>query len=181
MSYQDIDGWFNFEDLYAEMVKTARPDDVLVEVGVWCGKSVVYLAQQAVQSGKALRIFAVDTWLGSARCPERPDLAAFSKNGKLWRTFLENLRREGVNHVVTPMCLPSVQAASYFEDQSVYMVFIDAEHTYAAVKADLAAWRPKVRPGGWLAGHDWESDEVKSAVREVGNPVLRRACWMMQM
>jgi len=179
MSYLNIHGWFDFEALYTEVVATAQADDILVEVGVWCGKSVVFLAQRAEMSGKALRIFAVDTWQGSTPCE---DVALVGKDGNLWRTFLENIRVNGVNHVITPMCLPSVQAAAYFVDASAHMVFIDAEHVYESVRNDILAWRPKVKPGGWLAGHDWESDEVKRAVREVlGEPTLHGSCWTFRV
>ncbi len=34
-------------------------------------------------------------------------------------------------------------------------VFIDADHSEAAVTQDIAAWRDKVKPGGWLGGHDY--------------------------
>lgn len=34
-------------------------------------------------------------------------------------------------------------------------VFIDADHTYEGVKADIDAWWPKVAPNGVLAGHDY--------------------------
>lgn len=178
MSYLNIHGWFDFPDLYTEIVQTAQRGDILVEVGVWCGKSLVFLAQKAEMAGKDLRIFGVDTWLGSTSC-EDPTIVG--QNGKMWRTFLENIRREGVNHVITPMVLPSVQAAAYFEDASAHMVFIDAEHTYPAAKADLAAWRTKVKPGGWLAGHDWESEEIRKAVREVGEPVIKGSCWTFRV
>ena len=36
-------------------------------------------------------------------------------------------------------------------------VFIDGIHTYDAVKQDITAWLPKVRPGGWIGGHDYEN------------------------
>lgn len=35
------------------------------------------------------------------------------------------------------------------------LVYIDGDHKYEAVAADLRAWWPKVRPGGLLAGHDF--------------------------
>lgn len=50
---------------------------------------------------------------------------------------------------------PSVTAATAIADSSLDFVFIDADHTYEAVSADLAAWWPKVRPGGILSGHDY--------------------------
>lgn len=50
----------------------------------------------------------------------------------------------------------SVDAARGFEDGSLDFVFIDADHREASVRADIAAWRPKVRPGGVLSGHDAE-------------------------
>jgi len=34
-------------------------------------------------------------------------------------------------------------------------VYIDAEHTYDACKADLHAWYPLIRPGGVISGHDY--------------------------
>lgn len=51
--------------------------------------------------------------------------------------------------------LPSVEAAAGFADGALDAVYIDADHARASVEADLAAWWPKVRPGGVLAGHDF--------------------------
>lgn len=37
---------------------------------------------------------------------------------------------------------------------SIGFLFIDADHSYEAVKADYDAWSPWVVPGGWIALHD---------------------------
>lgn len=52
-------------------------------------------------------------------------------------------------------CSPSPAAASYYSNRYFDYVYIDANHSYEAVKADLAAWFPKVKSGGVLGGHDF--------------------------
>ncbi len=49
----------------------------------------------------------------------------------------------------------TVEAAKQFEDESLDFVYIDADHKFEAVVADIAAWLPKIRKGGIIAGHDY--------------------------
>ena len=49
----------------------------------------------------------------------------------------------------------SVEMAAQVKDGTLDLVFIDADHEYESVRDDIAAWAPKVRPGGWLGGHDY--------------------------
>jgi predicted O-methyltransferase YrrM len=51
----------------------------------------------------------------------------------------------------------SAAAAAEFEDGALDFVFIDADHSYEAVRRDIDAWRSKVRTGGWLGGHDYNA------------------------
>lgn len=46
-------------------------------------------------------------------------------------------------------------AANMFEDGSLDFVYIDANHAYDYVVQDIALWYPKVKPGGYLCGHDY--------------------------
>ena len=69
--------------------------------------------------------------------------------------------------------LTSKEAAKKFESKSLDLVFIDANHTYEAVKEDIKLWLPKVRHGGVICGHDYHRtgniphNGVKRAVDEV--------------
>ena len=51
----------------------------------------------------------------------------------------------------------SDEVARQFADESFELVFIDADHTEEWVSRDLVAWAPKVKRGGILAGHDYDS------------------------
>lgn len=43
-----------------------------------------------------------------------------------------------------------------FDHDSLDFVFIDADHRRKAVLADCEAWYPRLKPGGLLAGHDYD-------------------------
>jgi len=49
----------------------------------------------------------------------------------------------------------SQYAHSYFEDLSVDMVYIDANHDCDHVCDDIRWWWPKIKTGGILGGHDY--------------------------
>lgn len=72
----------------------------------------------------------------------------------------------------------SLEAAKGIADGSLDFVFIDADHTYAGCKADIEAWKPKIKKGGFISGHDYENPDfpawgVKQAVHELlGQPEL---------
>ena len=46
-------------------------------------------------------------------------------------------------------------AAAHFENSSLDLVYVDANHGYSAVLDDLRHYEPKVRPAGLLMGHDF--------------------------
>lgn len=60
------------------------------------------------------------------------------------------------------------KAAPLVPDGWADFVFIDAAHSYEAVRDDIADWLPKVKPGGWFGGHDFHPNwpGVQQAVTE---------------
>jgi hypothetical protein len=47
------------------------------------------------------------------------------------------------------------------------LLFLDGDHSVAAVRADVSAWSEKIRPGGLIAFHDSYLDVVGSAISEL--------------
>ena len=68
----------------------------------------------------------------------------------------------------------SVSGLSKFPTGHFDWAFIDADHEYQAVKADIEAVKRVVRPGGWILGHDYTWDGVRRAVDEL----LPGAYWL---
>jgi len=78
----------------------------------------------------------------------------------------------------------TLEAAKDIPDGYLDLVFIDADHSYETVKADIIAWLPKVRPGGVLMGHDYNYSSVKQAVNEIFSQVSKpfaRKCWIFEV
>lgn len=154
MTYEQIPGWFDFGPLYDEMVARARPDAVFVEVGAYLGRSTAYLATRLLRAGKRVRLFVVDLWDGWFYDDYRQQTPMPESADVYWH-FLHNMQACGVCHCLCPIKLPSERAAALFADASVDFVYLDGDHGGAAVRRDLEAWFPKIRPGGVLAGHDY--------------------------
>jgi hypothetical protein len=150
-------GWFSDDDarLYCREVAALPPDSVVVEVGVYCGRSLSYIAPICREKNHAL--YAVDPFTGIA-----PGVPQF-----VIRDALEqNLEALGLRDVVRIVAEPSASAAEYFADESVGLVMIDGRHDRASVMWDLRAWWPKLRSGGALLGHDFGDPNVQSVLRD---------------
>lgn len=163
--YQEIQGFFDFEDVYRAAVKNAPNGARFVEIGSWLGRSAAFMAVEAINSGKNIELHVVDNWKGDADIKPTADFMKANDGRKL---FEENMRKGGVLDMFTVHQNDSVKAAGDFADRSIDFCFIDGSHAHPAVVADIKAWLPKVKPGGVLAGHDY-SDQfvgVKHAVQD---------------
>jgi hypothetical protein len=48
-------------------------------------------------------------------------------------------------------------AAKLIPDLSLDFVYVDARHDYCGVMEDLTSYYPKLKPGGYMAGHDYKT------------------------
>jgi hypothetical protein len=152
--HEHIPGWFDYQNLFDEQVARAGPGAIVVEIGAYLGRSTAYLASRILRSGKPIRVYVVDLWDGWFHHDDQQSLPMNEGTDVFWH-FMRNMRAAGLDAVLCPLKLDSVKAASLFDDGSVDFVFVDGDHGYEPLKRDLAAWFPKVRPGGTLAGHDY--------------------------
>ncbi len=140
-------------------VAGGMPDGAaIVEVGSWKGRSTVAICE-GLRPGSGATVWAVDTFAGD---PDMAEIAGPVDSGAVEAEFARNTAGYDNLRVVVA---ESVAAANRFDPGSLDWVFIDADHSYAAVVADIAAWAPKLKPGGLLSGHDYGRAGVTDAVR----------------
>lgn len=125
------------------------------EIGVLYGDTSHHLLNEFPR----LNLYSVDPYLAYDE-PDRtqPSMDKFEAEA---RTKLAPFGARSIMMKTT-----SVQAAPTITDNTLDFVFIDAQHTYEAVKEDIETWFPKVRPGGLITGHDYRWDGVNRAVNE---------------
>jgi predicted O-methyltransferase YrrM len=166
LHWNAIPGWSqDIEPLYDHVARTCGPEAVLVEVGCWVGRSVAMLGQLLKQYDKPLvTIYAVDKWADSASLTK--EMSDFARSTSLLAQFQKNIKAAGVDDLVKVIQSDSASAAGRFVPGSLDFVFLDADHRYQGIKADIAAWYPTVSPRGVLAGHDFTDPDVRRAVTE---------------
>lgn len=158
--YQNIGGWFNFSDIYDQMIKEHTDDAHFVEVGCALGKSASYMGVEIYNSGKEIRFDTVDTFKGSPA--ELTKKHKFFTEIDVFERATNHLKGLPVNIIVGY----STEIAKNYEDQSLDFVFIDASHVFEDVFADIEAWKPKVKKGGYIGGHDYDNNHVFRAVQK---------------
>jgi len=181
--YENLQGWFDFEDIYSRMVREAASGAHFVEVGAYLGKSTCFMAVEILNSGKNIRFDVVDTWAGSVEHQKgQGHESSLVVEGGLYQAFQENVRP--VQHVVHPIRMRSVDAADTYANGVLDFVFIDASHEYEDVVADIRAWRPKVKRGGYIGGHDLQNcfpGVIRAVSEEVPTFEILAFSWLSQV
>ena len=139
-----------------------KPKDEVVEVGSFSGVS------SRVLSMYCKTLYCVDPY-------------SWKETKEAERMF-DAMRPEYPN--IKKMQMFGSEATSFFEDGSLDLVYIDADHTYEAVVADINDWKAKIKPGGYIAGHDFYMDEVARAVRDcLGEPLelFSDSSWIIKL
>lgn len=152
---QAHEGWFAPEDvtMYNEIITQHIPTaGVAVEVGTWMGKSACSIAESCRR--KDIILFCVDHWKGSEEHQDHVPKDLFFQ-------FINSVKASGfLGRPIIPIIMPSIRAADFFMScgKMVDFVFLDAAHDEQSVRDDIAAWRRVIKPGGWIAGHDYQPD-----------------------
>lgn len=143
-----------------------RPPAVL-EIGSWAGMSAVAMAK----AGAA--VHCIDTWEGN-----KNDSGTAQYDGSRG-TPLAVFAKNTAGLPITAKVARSPEAAKDCGEYDI--IYIDAEHDYDSVMADIAAWKPKAKH--ILAGHDYHCfPSVQKAVKDSGLvPTVTGNVWRVRI
>jgi len=140
---------------------------MVVEIGVFKGRSTAVMAPVCLTNGCDYHV--VDNFWGT---DERDPATVVQRSEKVLAAFRRNMKSLGLWDRITVHKSDSYAATAAFQDASLGLCFIDADHTSKGCVRDIESWWPKVRPGGVLAGHDY-SDSRAFTVRHAVDAFVR--------
>lgn len=120
-----------------------------VEVGTFKG----HFSRDIMQSWEGT-LYMVDVWspLDASEYVDASNHKNFER-GSVYGEAINSI--SGYEDRAIMIRAKSEKAAEMFEDASLDFVYIDANHAYEYVAQDIRLWYPKVKPGGYLCGHDY--------------------------
>lgn len=168
--WEDIQGYFIELDRqdYEHLINMLPDNSLMAEIGCFRGRSLCSIADIIIR--KNITVQAVDLF-DKVYSKEYVEPDVYLNRGGMWDDFVGNIDRFGLTDRVRALWSTSLNAANLLSTTMYDLVFIDADHSYEAVKADIEAWWPKVKIGGILAFHDYDHNgrswpDVHKAIHE---------------
>lgn len=142
-------------DAFVNLLKENIKNEMIVaEIGVFDGSTT--RESLTVVGENNGTYYAID-WFRGTMHPGWEDTDAphsYKPDKDIYDQFMENMSDHKYFNNLTTIKATSEEAATLFEDEFFDICFIDADHSYKAVKRDIELFLPKVKSGGILCGHD---------------------------
>jgi len=159
---------------FRDALEVLYPESI-VEFGSWEGASALAWASQANETGISVDIYCVDTWLGS---PEhwqnllpntewgQERLRIVNGEPGVFDTFKQAIDLTGHSDRIAPLRATTECGTSFLLQHGVRpdLVYVDADHSYPAVRRDLALASSLLSDRGLLTGDDWHHEPIQRAV-----------------
>ncbi len=143
---------------------------VAIEIGVWHGD----FSRTILDLIKPEKLYLIDPWANVSDESHSEAFVGRTEDGKMERIYSKVQKRyakeirAGQVEIIRDWSVPALAG---FKPASIDFAYVDGDHSYEGVKADLAALFPKMRLGGVMAFDDyhrrgWWGDGVIRAINE---------------
>lgn len=144
------------------LAQAASDCNRIVELGSLYGAS-----SRAMLDNSDARLWCIDSWRGSDTKPKRGCVSTEDD----FQSFLNNI--QDVRDRVVALKMFTRGAVGLLPEGSFDLVFIDADHSYEAVRFDILNFAPLVRPGGILCGHDYGPQPMRNGLIKAVKEIVR--------
>lgn len=172
-SYMDrvLHGWCSYQkaSVLIDIIFACKPK-VIVEIGVWAGKSLVPMGYALKQIGSG-KIYGIDPW--------DPEASVRGLIHEVNETFWKRADHEIIFHRLASQ-IPQFGLEDQIElirstsleaplIQEIDVLHIDGNHSDEASYIDVTKWVPLVKKGGWIIFDDidWQENGIRTNQRAV--------------
>ena len=146
----------------------------MIEIGSYTGESTLIFC------GKFNTVTSIDPYLNDY--DETDDACEYADFDLVYKEFLKNTKEESN---IFHFRLTSDQFAGMY-DTKVDFVYIDGLHTEEQVFKDIINYKPFIKKGGWIGGHDYHprwSGVVNAIHTVLGEPdkVFQDGSWIKRI
>ena len=139
------------------------------ELGVWKGKTITHLLETCPN----LSMTGIDAWDSMGKWTEWNHKNHEHEVRYKTKKFGERCRLiKG----------KTLEVADQIGDATLDFVFIDADHSEQGVRGDIETYKTKVKPGGYVMGHDYDWESVRAGIKHHFDTVntMNNGIWYVQ-
>ena len=142
--------WGTQADTLCDIISECRKQGMMaLEIGSWCGHSSSIIG--AVVKECAGRLVCVDWWKGADDRQTK-----VSRLHDVYGMFWRRMVKAGLADTVIPMRGKSGDVLPLLADKQFDLIFVDGDHRYDGIKADIKQVKRLIKPRGTICGHDCE-------------------------
>ena len=147
-----------------ELASKLLPNSTLVEIGTGAGRVTAILADAIAGKGSVLH--TIDNYSQNEKYEGYGHWNL--DNTKKW------MQKLNVGGHVRYIEGDSVEVGKTFKTP-VDFIYFDGGHRYKAVCDDITSWLPRVKPGGIIAGHDFDPncDDGRNVIKAVFDKLIK--------
>jgi len=146
--------------ILSELAKRVPEDQCIVEIGVYTGRSLLYLAEGAL-AGNGCDVWGVDPW--DLPRPSKPKY----KDSKTYEYAMNAIAMSPAAHLIKTIKSYGTIIAENWDGPDVGLLYIDADHRYQPVLDDFYSWQPHFAEGAVICFDDYDRATFPGVVKAV--------------
>jgi len=167
-NFESIDGWCSFNKALKIMSIVDINTQLIVEIGVFAGKSLLPLALKLKAQNNGGKVIGIDPWttqaaLEGTNAPENDEWWGKLDYEYFYKYTQKLMKTNQVDSMVQLMRKKGEDCINDFDDETISILHIDGNHSEETSTQDVNMWYVKVSKGGFIIFDDTNWPSTKKA------------------